>query len=140
MKVLLAVDGSDCALRAARTLAEWAKTCNGTCAHVLNAQPVVPYMDLLGEARRDRVEAWVQELGRQTVQGACDVLAGAGVPFEVEVLESDAAPAIARIALERHCDFILMGSRGMSAIAGFALGSVAAKVVHLAGVPVTLVK
>jgi nucleotide-binding universal stress UspA family protein len=65
MKVLLAVDGSDCSLRAARTLAAWAKTCTGTCAHVLNAQPIVPYMDLLGEARRDRIDAWIQERGRQ---------------------------------------------------------------------------
>ena len=33
-----------------------------------------------------------------------------------------------------------MGTRGMGAIEGLALGSVAHKVVHLASVPVTLVK
>jgi nucleotide-binding universal stress UspA family protein len=33
-----------------------------------------------------------------------------------------------------------MGTRGMGAIAGMALGSVANKVVHLADLPITLVK
>jgi len=33
-----------------------------------------------------------------------------------------------------------MGTRGMGAVAGLALGSVATKVLHLAVVPVTLVK
>jgi nucleotide-binding universal stress UspA family protein len=33
-----------------------------------------------------------------------------------------------------------MGTRGLGALAGLALGSVATKVVHLAEVPVTLVR
>ena len=33
-----------------------------------------------------------------------------------------------------------MGTRGMGAVAGLVMGSVAQKVVHLAAVPVTLVK
>jgi nucleotide-binding universal stress UspA family protein len=82
----------------------------------------------------------VQERGKEAMEGACQVLTLARVPFEVEVVAADAALAIARIALERHCDFILMGTRGMGAIAGIALGSIATKVVHLADLPVTLVK
>ena len=85
-------------------------------------------------------ERWVQERGKEATESACEVLTDAGVPFEVEVVSADAPLAIARIALERHCDFILMGTRGMGAIAGMALGSVATKVVHLADLPVTLVK
>ncbi len=37
-------------------------------------------------------------------------------------------------------DVIVMGTRGMGALANLALGSTATKVVHLAEVPVTLVK
>ncbi|MFN5167526.1 MAG: universal stress protein [Pseudomonadota bacterium] len=37
-------------------------------------------------------------------------------------------------------DGIVMGSRGMGALGNLAFGSVATKVVHLADVPVTLVK
>ena len=52
----------------------------------------------------------------------------------------DAATTIARRADSLQCEGIVMGTRGMGAIANLLLGSVAAKVVHLANVPVTLVK
>jgi nucleotide-binding universal stress UspA family protein len=47
---------------------------------------------------------------------------------------------IARFARERGCDQILMGTRGLGAIGSLLLGSVATKVIHLADVPVLLVK
>jgi nucleotide-binding universal stress UspA family protein len=140
MKALLAVDGSTHALRAARTLVNLAKHCADTRAHVLNVQPHMPYLALLGQDRQAPIERWVQERGKEALVSACEVLTVGGVPFEVEVVSADAPMAIARIALERHCDFILMGTRGMGAIAGMALGSVATKVIHLADLPVTLVK
>jgi len=140
MKALLAVDGSTHALRAAKTLAELAKHCADTRAHVLNVQPHVPYLDLLGEDRKLAIDRLVQERGKDAMESACNALTVAGVPFDVEVVSGDAAIAIARIAAAKHCDFILMGTRGMGALAGVALGSVATKVAHLADLPVTLVK
>lgn len=140
MKALLAVDGSTHAFRAAQTLAQLAKHCAGTRAHVLNVQPHVPYLDLLGEDRKLSVDQLMQERGRDAVESACKALTVAGVPFEVEVVSGDAPSAIARIAVAKQCDFILMGTRGMGAVAGMALGSVATKVAHLAELPVTLVK
>lgn len=140
MKALLAVDGSAHALRAARTLVDLAKHCTGVSALVLNVQPHVPYVGLLGDARQAGIERLIQERGKAEIESACDALTVAGVPFEVEVVAGDAALAIARVAAANHSDFILMGTRGMGAVAGMALGSVATKVVHLADVPVTLVK
>jgi nucleotide-binding universal stress UspA family protein len=140
MKALLAVDGSAHALRATQTLVGLAKHCADTRAHVLNVQPHISYVALLGEERQPAIERWVQERGKEAMESACEMLKVAGVPFEFEVVSAEAPLAIARIALERHCDFILMGTRGMGAIAGMALGSVATKVVHIADLPVTLVK
>ena len=45
-----------------------------------------------------------------------------------------------RLAAERGVDCIVMGTRGMNALGGLLLGSVAQRVVHLASVPVMLVK
>jgi nucleotide-binding universal stress UspA family protein len=62
------------------------------------------------------------------------------VRFESEVLVGDVPTAIAACAEERGCDGIVMGTRGMSAIANLVLGSVATEVIHLTRSPVTLVK
>lgn len=140
MKALVAVDGSDHALHAARTLVDLAKHCSGTRAHLLNVQPHVPYTAVLGGERQAQVERWTRERGEEALRGTCEMLASAGVPYEVEVVAADAALAIVRTAVDRQCDFILMGTRGMGALMGIALGSVAAKVVQLAELPVTLVR
>ena len=140
MKGLLAVDGSIHALRAAQVLIDLAKHCRETTAHVLNVQPQNRYVALLPEERQAQIERLMQECGKEATESVCKLLAAAGVPFEVEVVASDPELAIVRIARQRHCDFIMMGTRGMGAIAGMALGSVATKVLHLTDLPVTLVK
>ena len=64
----------------------------------------------------------------------------AAVSCSAEIEQGDAAAVIARRADALGCNGIVMGTRGMSAIGNLLLGSVATKVVHLANVPVTLVK
>jgi nucleotide-binding universal stress UspA family protein len=65
--------------------------------------------------------------------------ADAGVPTQGEVqhaLVGHAAKHIVDTAVERRSDLIVMGSRGLSDIAGLLLGSVTHKVLQLAQVPV----
>jgi nucleotide-binding universal stress UspA family protein len=50
------------------------------------------------------------------------------------------AQEIAACAREQQCDSILMGRRGAGPLVSLLIGSVATKVLHLAEVPVTLVK
>ena len=52
----------------------------------------------------------------------------------------DPALSIIKYAVSEHVDEIVMGTRGRGRIAQVLLGSVAAKVIQLAAVPVTLVK
>jgi nucleotide-binding universal stress UspA family protein len=44
------------------------------------------------------------------------------------------------VAREKSIDHIVMGARGLGSIQGLLLGSVATKVIHLAEVPITLIK
>jgi nucleotide-binding universal stress UspA family protein len=50
------------------------------------------------------------------------------------------ADTINRVAHQTRADQIVMGTRGLGRLRGLILGSVATQVVHLADVPVTLVK
>ena len=71
---------------------------------------------------------------------ALAALDAAGVPHTDEILVGPVAESIANCADARKVDAIVMGTRGMTAIGNLVMGSVATRVVHLAHVPVTLVK
>lgn len=62
------------------------------------------------------------------------------IEFQCYVREGDPAQLIASFARRTRCKEIVMGTRGLGRISGLLLGSVATKVIHLATVPVTLVK
>jgi nucleotide-binding universal stress UspA family protein len=82
---------------------------------------------------------WRSEGEKLLVQPKIMALAE-GLACVAEVRIGAAAEVIAAYAAEQGCDAIVMGARGMGAVVGLVMGSVAQKVVHLAGVPVTLVK
>jgi nucleotide-binding universal stress UspA family protein len=64
----------------------------------------------------------------------------ARVKFHTRSAFGPVAEAVIRIAREVKADQIVMGSRGFGPLRGLALGSVSAKVLHRAQIPVTLVK
>ncbi|MBI2312352.1 MAG: universal stress protein [Betaproteobacteria bacterium] len=64
----------------------------------------------------------------------------AGIDFRLHLEMGDAAEIIAKFAKKLKCEGIVMGTRGLGPVKGLVMGSVATKVLHLAAVPVTLVK
>ena len=140
MRVLLAVDGSAHSIRAARFLIKLVSEHGAVALDVLNVQPHVRYGALLKGEARAQAERVQLERGREDSASVCALLEQARLPHELCVVSDDAAEAISRTARERGCDLIVMGTRGMGAVASLALGSVAQRVIHLATVPVTLVK
>ncbi|MBI5017715.1 MAG: universal stress protein, partial [Deltaproteobacteria bacterium] len=59
---------------------------------------------------------------------------------QTRVLTGDPATELCRVAADEGFDLIVMGSRGMSELAGLLLGSVSERVLHLAACPVAMVK
>jgi nucleotide-binding universal stress UspA family protein len=69
--------------------------------------------------------------------GACHA---AHVCCETVAEVGPVSDTIVRVAREMHADHIVMGTRGLNALGGLLLGSVTTRAVHLAHVPVTLIK
>ena len=67
-------------------------------------------------------------------------LKAAGVRFTPVVEIGPAAETIAKIARERGCDGIVMGTRGLGAVSSMLLGSVSSRVLQFSDLPITLVK
>ncbi|HSD40699.1 MAG TPA: universal stress protein [Burkholderiales bacterium] len=140
MKVLVPVDGSAHSERAVRFAAQLAHDLTRLRIILVNVQPAPSDVDTLHMAQQSILDH-LRVRGDDTLAPARKILADAGVAHEAKVeLAEDAAVEIARVAREQGCGHIVMGTRGLGALAGLALGSVATKVVHLAEVPVTLVR
>ncbi|MBK3467336.1 universal stress protein [Pseudomonas sp. MF6776] len=62
------------------------------------------------------------------------------IAFTSHLLQGNAADAIVACSQLLGCDSIILGSHGNGYLVGIFLGSVAAKVIQLSDVPITLVK
>ena len=142
LKWLVPVDGSDSAVRAVGHMIDklaWFK--DGIEIHLLNVQHPMPYGNrvttVLGH---DKVAQYHHEEGLAALQPARAKLDAAGVKYVFHIGIGDPAETIVQYARDKGCDQIVMGTRGLGSVANLLLGSVATKVIHLAEVPVLLVK
>ena len=138
--ILLPVDGSEGSAHAARHVAGIAASVPNLQVHLLNVQPPGDDWMVRRTFKAEELDALEREWGDSAIAPARDILREAGVACTEHIVQGEAPQTIARFAKELHCDQIIMGSHGLSALSGLLLGSVALKVLHLADVPVTLVK
>ncbi len=134
---LVPIDGSPASLRALATAL--AHLPSGSRLHLLNVQAAELHA-WPGQPAPQELDAQSQERGMAVLQQAKDMTLGSGVNVVLHVKAGHIAGEIAKCADEQGCEAIVMGTRGMGAAAGIALGSVATKVVQLSRLPVTLVK
>jgi len=139
-KILVAVDGSSVSNRVVSFAAGLKKTNNQAHITLISVSCVSlnpPNQSLVDP---DFTEECNQQAQR-AIDQAVEVLAQEGVtPDETFKVYGDPAVVITDFAKKGSYNLIIMGSRGLSDIKGFLLGSVSHKVLHLAECPVTIVK
>jgi nucleotide-binding universal stress UspA family protein len=140
LSVLLPVDGSAHAARAAAYVCALHEAGVPLGVHLLNVQPRV----LSGNVRRfvsqAQINAYHRKQGELALRGAKRLLDRAGIECQYSIRAGACPETIIDLARERGCTRIVMGTRGLGSVRGLVLGSVSYGVVHLAEVPVTLVK
>lgn len=138
--ILVPFDGSEPALRAVEYAAKLAKAGDNPIVIVLNVQAPAPSFWPEKLVNEDILREHYESEGAKTLGAAECRLREMGVPCRSEVRAGLAGDTIAEFARDERVDGIVMGTRGMGAVGNLLMGSVAQKVVHLAAVPVTLVK
>jgi nucleotide-binding universal stress UspA family protein len=131
-KILLAVDESEHARKAVPAAIELARAGGGT-VQVLHVRDVVLATAMVDDSDKD---------ARRLVAGVVEELKQAGVAAEGSVRSSTAGPARAILEQARDLDatLIVLGSRGLGALGGLLLGSVAHKILQLASCPVLVIR
>jgi nucleotide-binding universal stress UspA family protein len=135
---LLAVDGSDTANQAARFVAMSAKALGVRAVTLVTVS--APRASSQPPQSKPAPQRELDEAAVRDSAAARAILKAAGLAVSLDApVSGDPASAIVSIARRRAVSEIVMGTRGLSAMANLVLGSVAYKVLHIARTPVTLV-
>jgi nucleotide-binding universal stress UspA family protein len=136
-RILVAMDYSEMSKRALQAALELALLSHGEVwvlhlreREIVAKAGMLPSKETYGEAEK-------------AVKTTVDTLIQAGVKAHGEVrntLFGYTAADIVQDAREHDVDIIVMGSRGLTDLAGLVLGSTAHKVIHLADRPVLVVR
>jgi YjbE family integral membrane protein len=141
-RVLLAVDGSEHAVRAVRhliALHDNLRKPRNLDVHLVNVQrPVSGDVGtfVAGETLAD----YYRERSEKALAPARALLAAAQLSAHEHRDVGDPGPLISEVAQANDCDHIVMGARGLGTHTGALLGSVARSTVEHAAIPVLLVK
>ena len=142
MRILVPVDGSDSANRAAAhavALLQGRPDAEIILLNVQNQQG----LDISDISRVTLVEAntkYAVDQSKKALAGAIELCRSAQVKFNTRSAFGLTAETISKIAVEIAAEQIIMGTRGLGSWYGIVLGSVSTKVIQLARVPVTVVK
>lgn len=132
-QILVATDGSENGRYALEEAVELAAAGGAKLTIVYVRHAPLP---LLGEPVYQRSLSTDLRHANEAVAIATGVARTAGVEADAEVLEGDPAKRILELARMRDADLIVVGSRGLGAVAGALLGSVSRAVLHHADRPV----
>jgi nucleotide-binding universal stress UspA family protein len=139
MNILVPVDGSPASLRAVDFAIKIASQTQGTSLVLLNVQNISA-MAIADAAMGANLEEAASQASASALGEAVEKSEAAGAVFKTLVRTGQAAETIAQVAREEDIQHIVMGTRGLGSIQGLLMGSVAMKVIHLAEVPITLIK
>lgn len=140
-KMLIAVDGSDHARRAVEAAARLARELQAVEAVLLNVGDAAVYYGELPPFDYESIERARRQHQERLLDEALAHARGCGLQaVSTQSAVGMAANEIVRVAQERDVDQIVMGTHGRGAVGSLFLGSQAQRVVHLAKVPVLLVK
>lgn len=140
-RILVAIDGSDGAMRALDFAARQAGLAPEAELHVLTIQPAAAAntaWEIYVSA--DRLQEIAAERSKAILASAAERLQGSSFSVQLEQLTGEPAETIAGRAAELGCESIVMGTQGLGKLGVLIMGSVAQRVLHHATLPVTLVK
>jgi len=141
LKILLPVDGSDCSARAVAQMIDHIGCLRELPEiHLLHVHPPIPVGRVQEHIGRDTLERYYREESEALLLAPRAQLDAARLSYRTHIHVGEAAEVITKVAGDLGCDLIFMGTHGRSAVTAAILGSVAARVLHLARQPVLLAK
>jgi nucleotide-binding universal stress UspA family protein len=139
VRVLLAMDGSQPALRAAERLVAWRDWLGELEVHLVYVQQPLSVLQVVLPPHDDVIEQWSTREGEQATQAARQLFSREGIAHHLHLTVGDPALEVRTLAAQTASELIALGTRGLGAAHHALIGSVALKAAVLSPVPVMLV-
>ena len=136
-KIMVPVDGSEYATRAARYATDMARLMD---SEILLIHCHKPFPAILGEPYFQKAINKILKKSSELLDPYKKIVQDAGVTVTDRILEGPAAQAICEVAKIEKIDLIVMGCRGRNDLEGLLLGSCTHRVLKTAPCPVLVVR
>lgn len=127
---LVAVDGSDNAMRAVVHAVQQASEMKTCALHLVHVQPWLS---------REAAEAELAHRAWLITERSRALLDAKGQAWRLHVVMGNVAEGILHVAVKLRCRGIVIGRRGLGAAEGLLFGSITSKLMHLGGPPLAVV-
>ncbi|KKB38014.1 universal stress protein [Bacillus thermotolerans] len=137
-KILLAADGSDNSVRAAKEAAKIAELIPSP--YTLEVVYVADFSKAKNDVLHSQGKEELELSRRQKILPIEEALKAKNISYEVTILHGEPGPTIVEHANSEQFDLVVIGSRGLNVFQEMVLGSVSHKVVKRANCPVLIIK
>jgi nucleotide-binding universal stress UspA family protein len=141
-KILVGLDGSEYSLKALDFAADLAKKYQSqlVLVHVVMRQIYAINPPEAGVLAGTAIVRELEEDGKAILAKGEETVKAKGIPVETRLKQGVPAEELLRAAVDEKADLIVLGSRGLSQVRAFFLGSVSDKVSHHAKCPALIVR
>lgn len=136
-QILLAADGSENALRAAK---EAVKIAKGNAQCKVTVIFIIDMVKVKTEVLHASSNESLYMERRQKLVPIEQLLKEQQVSYKVEMIHGDPGPEIIKYANSQNIDLVIIGSRGLNSLQEMVLGSVSHKVMKRVQCPAMIVK
>jgi nucleotide-binding universal stress UspA family protein len=136
-KILVAIDGSKQSDRVIDKTIEYLQLVD---AKVILVHCHRKFSNIHGQPHRDKEIPLIKKRSQELIDPYLARLQEKGINAEQRLMEEPAGAAITDIASIERCDLIIMGSRGLTNLAGLVVGSVTNRVLQAAPCSVLVIK
>lgn len=136
--ILLAVDGSEHAMKAAHVASSLAIAMNSQTLRIVVAYDTIP-VHIGDPYMQNAINSRISET-EEVLQRAVQVVWAVSAQIYTEMIEGNPAETIIEVARSRNSDLIIMGARGLGKLPGLLLGGTSQKVLSLAPCPVMIIR
>jgi nucleotide-binding universal stress UspA family protein len=141
-KILVGLDGSEYSLKALDFATDLAKKYQSqlVLVHVVMRQIYAINPPEAGVLAGTAIVRELEEDGKAILAKGEETVKAKGIPVETRLKQGVPAEELLRAAVDEKADLIVLGSRGLSQVRAFFLGSVSDKVSHHAKCPALIVR